>query len=388
MEEAEYDVESMPDDEILSISKDDEELDDSDKELIVADEVVPSVSDSKPTPVMPMEDVQALVVRALWKKKNIPSHVHNLSKSLPGQFVDKMDSMLLTDLVRKTLPWFNKRIKNVIQDEMPTILQAYVLKPLNKEFNALNKLECKRFAILEGSIRKSIYKNVRVKMGKMEYAEGLKRVRGDNTLMILLLFEINKLNLVLPLTNGRDNGCGKLNMQAKQKDVEEAQQKSFVRMKQQYKETKGDKRDLTLKLFALPYRPAFICSGVQPGFIRGIRGTNSAFMGRRDFYRAVPASALLGETGKSSFDNTTASPLPYANSRRTLNTWTSLAELAIWIGRVLDVSATIRERATFFKLVTRWRKGFDEYMNLVLDQAEEVSIKKKTKKPLAVKKLE
>ncbi|GJV59479.1 hypothetical protein Tco_1465579 [Tanacetum coccineum] len=40
--------------------------------------------------------------------------------------------------------------------------------------------------------------------------------------------------------NGRDNGCGKLNMQAKQKDMEEAQQKSFVRMKQQYKETKGD----------------------------------------------------------------------------------------------------------------------------------------------------
>ncbi|GJT88424.1 hypothetical protein Tco_1070141 [Tanacetum coccineum] len=83
--------------------------------------------------------------------------------------------------------------------------------------------------------------------------------------------------------NGRDNGCGKLNMQAKQKDVEEAQQKSFVRMKQQYKETKGDKRDL---------------------------------MGRRDFYRAVPTSASLGETGKSSFDNTTASPLSYANSRR------------------------------------------------------------------------
>jgi small nuclear ribonucleoprotein E len=26
--------------------------------------------------------------------------------------------------------------------------------------------------------------------------------------------------------------------------------------------------------------------------------------------------------------------------------------------------------------------GFDEYMNLVLDQAEEVSVKKKTRKPL------
>nr|GEV16806.1 hypothetical protein [Tanacetum cinerariifolium] len=52
-------------------------------------------------------------------------------------------------------------------------------------------------------------------------------------------------------------------MQAKQKDVEEDQQKSFVRMKQLYKETKGDKRDMRLKLFTLPYRPAFICSGVK-----------------------------------------------------------------------------------------------------------------------------
>jgi len=28
------------------------------------------------------------------------------------------------------------------------------------------------------------------------------------------------------------------------------------------------------------------------------------------------------------------------------------------------------------------RQGFDEYMNLVLDEAEEVSMKRKTRKPL------
>nr|GEV06059.1 hypothetical protein [Tanacetum cinerariifolium] len=50
---------SMHDHEIQSISKDDEELDDSKKELIVADEVVADTV------------VQALSLKALWKKKNI-----------------------------------------------------------------------------------------------------------------------------------------------------------------------------------------------------------------------------------------------------------------------------------------------------------------------------
>ncbi len=35
----------------------------------------------------------------------------------------------------------------------------------------------------------------------------------------------------------------------------------------------------------------------------------------------------------------------------------------------------------FFDSVSFWQ-GFDEYMNLVLDEAEEISLKKKTRKPL------
>ncbi len=34
-----------------------------------------------------------------------------------------------------------------------------------------------------------------------------------------------------------------------------------------------------------------------------------------------------------------------------------------------------------FDCVSFWQ-GFDEYMNLVLDEAEEISLKKKTRKPL------
>ncbi|GJU55651.1 hypothetical protein Tco_1229365 [Tanacetum coccineum] len=64
------------------------------------------------------------------------------------------------------MPGFNTRLRNALYDEMPEILQAS-LKPLNREFNALTKLECHRFVILEESIHKSIHKNVWVKMGEV-----------------------------------------------------------------------------------------------------------------------------------------------------------------------------------------------------------------------------
>ncbi|GJR39955.1 hypothetical protein Tco_1215639 [Tanacetum coccineum] len=89
---------------------------------------VPSVSDSKPTHVFPIKDIQALITRALWKKKNIPRekpanvqslatmqrrmdflvpHVHNLGKSFPDKFADKMDSVvprMVADALEKRLP--------------------------------------------------------------------------------------------------------------------------------------------------------------------------------------------------------------------------------------------------------------------------------------------
>ncbi|GJW31569.1 hypothetical protein Tco_0051601, partial [Tanacetum coccineum] len=141
----------------VNFRDDDEELADSNKELYVVDETVadnvideiltkiniedsttlvftapstkvPSVSDSKPTHVFPIEDIQALITRALWKKKNIPcekpanvqslatmqrmmyfliAHVHNLGKSFPDKFADKMDSVvprMVADALKKRFP--------------------------------------------------------------------------------------------------------------------------------------------------------------------------------------------------------------------------------------------------------------------------------------------
>ncbi|GJU21768.1 hypothetical protein Tco_1155110, partial [Tanacetum coccineum] len=128
MEEAESNLKSMPNDEIMSIfGDDDKELADSENELSVVDEVVPSVSISQPALVLLIEDVQALAARALWRKKNIPrmklvnfqalgamkrmdflvAHVHNLGKSLKDAFVDKMDSVvprIVADALEERLP--------------------------------------------------------------------------------------------------------------------------------------------------------------------------------------------------------------------------------------------------------------------------------------------
>ncbi|GKA26600.1 hypothetical protein Tco_0712709 [Tanacetum coccineum] len=151
MQDDESDLESMPYDEIISISGDDDEVEDSDKEISPADEVdankvideilteiniedltqiifaapitkVSSVSDSKSTHVFQMVDVQELAAGALWKRrtflvknKQIPfghlprrmdflvAHVHNLGKYVP----DKIDSVV------------PRMIINALEERMP-----------------------------------------------------------------------------------------------------------------------------------------------------------------------------------------------------------------------------------------------------------------------------
>ncbi|GJU74985.1 hypothetical protein Tco_1266390 [Tanacetum coccineum] len=229
IEEAESDVDSMPGDEILSISREDNDEDESEKELSVVDEVVAdniideliteankrdtNVSaattneEKKNTPTVKILNIHTLgAMRRFREIQNtkapgsepfsyltrrvdfLAAQVHNLTKTLPDQFDDKMNSatsyvsriifdalaqrfpdllsatiknslpQALTKAVRETLPGFNRRIKNSINDEMIEVLKTSVLKPMYKEFNALNKLETHRFIILKNMLRKSIHK--------------------------------------------------------------------------------------------------------------------------------------------------------------------------------------------------------------------------------------
>ncbi|GJZ05368.1 hypothetical protein Tco_0538643 [Tanacetum coccineum] len=162
IDEADSDLELMPDDEIMSISRDDNEEANSDQELSTTDD---------------------LIAKAVWEKKNIPrvkilniqalktdfltAQVHNVSKNLPTQLTNKFDSsdstiprIALTNAVRETLPRFYRIIRNYIKDEIPKVLRTSILKPMYKEFNALNKLETQRFAVQEKKLQKSIRKTI------------------------------------------------------------------------------------------------------------------------------------------------------------------------------------------------------------------------------------
>ncbi|GKE54451.1 hypothetical protein Tco_1489607 [Tanacetum coccineum] len=98
------------------------------------------------------------------------TYVHNVAKNLPTQLTNKFNlaastvpiivleaiaqqlpnlltatirnslPQALTNVVRETLHGFNRRIRNSIKVEMSEVLKTSVLKPLYKEFNALNKL--------------------------------------------------------------------------------------------------------------------------------------------------------------------------------------------------------------------------------------------------------
>ncbi|GKC38524.1 hypothetical protein Tco_1050908 [Tanacetum coccineum] len=152
------------------------EGDDSDEELSVADEVaadntldeiitevnkedthtnvsaatpieVSSVSVPQSTSVSSLGDVQALIAKDIWEKKNIPRakvpHVQELGASIVPRIISNAPAQQLLDLltttiknnlpqaVRYTLPGFNRRIRNAIKDEMPEVLNTSVLKPID-----------------------------------------------------------------------------------------------------------------------------------------------------------------------------------------------------------------------------------------------------------------
>ncbi|GKB79713.1 hypothetical protein Tco_0946608 [Tanacetum coccineum] len=83
---------------------------------------------------------------------------HNLSKE------DVEYLQLFTEEIEEWL----KIIRNAIKDVMPDVLNTLILKPMYKEFNALNKIKSSRFDSLETRIHQTIRKHVRVKMSKID----------------------------------------------------------------------------------------------------------------------------------------------------------------------------------------------------------------------------
>nr|GEY09255.1 hypothetical protein [Tanacetum cinerariifolium] len=118
-ESANSDLESIHEDELVSVSGNDEVDDNNAEELSTADEA--STDD---------------VIKNFVNMNILPQ--------------------LLKDSVKKALPKFDKRVKKTLIVEVLNI----VLKPLNREFNALNEMESQRFVILQRKLGKAIRKTV------------------------------------------------------------------------------------------------------------------------------------------------------------------------------------------------------------------------------------
>ncbi|GJQ91786.1 retrovirus-related pol polyprotein from transposon TNT 1-94 [Tanacetum coccineum] len=145
--EADCDLESMPDDEIMSVLRNEEEDDDF-EELSQADEIAADMSS----------------INWLYGRKKHSQDA--IAQQLPDLVTDTLkDTFLqaLTNAFKDTLIAFKKQIKKTIRKEMPKV----VLKPLNKEFNAMNKLESERLVIFEKQLGKSIRKKLIMYIEKM-----------------------------------------------------------------------------------------------------------------------------------------------------------------------------------------------------------------------------
>nr|GEX42463.1 hypothetical protein [Tanacetum cinerariifolium] len=67
-------------------------------------------------------------------------------------------SMTVKQSIKKSLPKFDKRVENTLKSQVPKI----ILKPLNREFNDLNKMESNRFVGLQKKMTKAIKTKVSI----------------------------------------------------------------------------------------------------------------------------------------------------------------------------------------------------------------------------------
>ncbi|GKD01038.1 hypothetical protein Tco_1171312 [Tanacetum coccineum] len=184
MKETDSDLESMPDDEIMSMSDNDEVIDDS-EELSKDDEddvdhVIDELVHMANTEDAPLNifatssrhvstvsspssprNIQVLIAKAVWEKKNIPRvkipniqplgsmrrfkeiQITQAPPELTQQFNTAAQGILkiVSNALAQALPKFDK----MVQKTLKAGVDELVLKPLHKEFNALNTLEIRSY---------------------------------------------------------------------------------------------------------------------------------------------------------------------------------------------------------------------------------------------------
>ncbi|GKB17063.1 hypothetical protein Tco_0850986 [Tanacetum coccineum] len=155
MKDADSDLESMPGDEIESLSGFEAESNNDDTQSVHKEEL--SKADEATTNNVEQLE-SSLAQRVVDKiKESVPRMVADaLEERIPELLSDTIKTVLpdlLKDSIKKALPKFDKQVKQTLKAQVPDL----ILKPLNKELIALNTLENNRLVDLQKKLTKAIH---------------------------------------------------------------------------------------------------------------------------------------------------------------------------------------------------------------------------------------
>ncbi|GKD57888.1 hypothetical protein Tco_1291275, partial [Tanacetum coccineum] len=89
--------------------------------------------------------------------RQLHSFISNaLEDTLPRLLKDSIKSPVSKSIIEE-LPHVEAQVQKNLQDQPPNLL----LKPMYKEFNVVNKLESRRFILLQKELSKSLRKNMK-----------------------------------------------------------------------------------------------------------------------------------------------------------------------------------------------------------------------------------
>ncbi|GJX58869.1 hypothetical protein Tco_0290259 [Tanacetum coccineum] len=192
--EEDYDLASMPDDEVGSLSgvqtseTEEEDNQSQHKELSKseerdADNVIDELTDMVNADLNAFVDKPSLldpIGHLRDELTNLTTKVQNLESSISKQVADKLEEyvpVLEAETLKETLPdLISDSLKNAIPHIIDESVQQ-VTKPMNRQFNMFNKHETARFVVLQKE-RSNVLKK---KMGssiRQEVRKGMEEVRG------------------------------------------------------------------------------------------------------------------------------------------------------------------------------------------------------------------
>ncbi|GJS24928.1 hypothetical protein Tco_0453560 [Tanacetum coccineum] len=216
-EPTDFDLHSMPDDEVESISG--FEAADSNEEGTenTADNILDKIADLKASADNtsdPLGHLQTDISSLSNKVENLESSLaktvsSKLEESVPRMVADAFEERMpelisetlkniipniIEESIQQALPKFDQRIQETLQSTMPELIR----KLLNKELNALNTLEIQRFASLQKelltairakvgkSVRKTLWKEIDIMKDRLSYYDD-KLDKGDVNLRELII---------------------------------------------------------------------------------------------------------------------------------------------------------------------------------------------------------